>query len=323
MIGFDHFANGLEESMPAGYAHITLVNELKEPRRLEAIPGFPQEAISAVLKYAKFCELGAVSPDYPYLALLDDGAKRWADLMHYTRTGEIIHAGVRGLQNLKGNAKKKGLAWLLGYTAHVATDVSIHPVVEMKVGPYESNKTAHRVCELHQDAYIFQRMNLGALGLSEYLDSGIAACRDTRDPERLDRDIVSLWKGLLREVHPEEFATNQPNMDKWHRGFNFAIDKIAEEGDRLIPIARHLGMDAGLTYPGVGEIEPEFIRSLATPSGRQDYDPIFDAAIRNVGGVWQVAASAVMQGQTTYLAGIGNWNLDTGRDERNRLVFWG
>lgn len=309
--------------MPAGYAHITLVNELKVPRRLEGITDFPREAISALLKYAKFCELGAVSPDYPYLALLDDGAKRWADTMHYDRTGEIIHAGLRRLQVMKGRARAKSLAWLLGYAAHVATDVSIHPVVEMKVGPYESNKTAHRVCELHQDAYIFQRMNLGALGLSEYLDSGIAACRDTSDPERLDRDIASLWRHMLREVHPAEFAANPPNVDKWHSGFNLAIDKIAEEGDRLIPIARHLGMDAGLTYPGIGEIEPEFIRSLATPSGTQDYDAVFDSAIDNVGGVWQVAATAVIQGQNTYLAKIGNWNLDTGRDERARLVFWG
>jgi len=45
------------------------------------------------LQYSKFCGLGSVSPDYPYLALGDGGAKRWADIMHYTRTGEVIHAG--------------------------------------------------------------------------------------------------------------------------------------------------------------------------------------------------------------------------------------
>ena len=38
------------------------------------------------------------------------------------------------------DAQQKGLAWLLGYCAHVATDVTIHPVVEMKVGPYDENK---------------------------------------------------------------------------------------------------------------------------------------------------------------------------------------
>jgi len=128
---------------------------------------------------------------------------------------------------------------------------------------------------------------------------------------------------MLQEVHPEEFVVNPPDIDKWHGGFNFAIDKIAEEGDKLFPFARHLGMDAGLTYPGEGEIDPQFIRSLATPSGKQGYDAVFDAAIRNVGDVWQVAASGATQGQKTYLAKIGNWNLDTGRDEYDQLVFRG
>ena len=42
--------------MPGAYAHITLVNILKETERLEGIAGFPVEAITAVLDYFKFCE---------------------------------------------------------------------------------------------------------------------------------------------------------------------------------------------------------------------------------------------------------------------------
>jgi hypothetical protein len=309
--------------MPGAYAHITLVNELKEPQRLELIPGFPRGAIPSILKYFKFCELGAVSPDYPYLAIGDEGAKQWADTMHYTRTGEMIHAGVKRLQAIGGDASKKCLAWLLGYAAHVTTDVTIHPVVEMKVGPYQGHEKPHRICEMHQDAYIFQRLNLGEVGLSEHLDSGIAACRDRTDPNLLDRDIVSLWTGMLRDVHTEEFAANPPDIDKWHRGFNFVIGKIAEEGDHLFPFARHLAVDSGLTYPAKSDIDPQYIKDLATPNGKQDYDVIFNAAIGNVGNIWQIAASGATQGQKTYLARIGNWNLDTGRDERKRLVFWG
>lgn len=309
--------------MPGAYAHITLVNELKEPQRLERIPGFPRDAIPAILKYFKFCELGAVSPDYPYLAIGDEDAKKWADIMHYTRTGDVIHAGVRRLQTIKGDARKKGLAWLLGFTAHVTTDVTIHPVVEMKVGEYKGHEKPHRICEMHQDAHIFQRLNLGEVGMSEHLDSGIATCRDAADPDLLDRDIVSLWTGMLQDVHPEEFATNPPDIDKWHRGFKFGIGKIAEEGGHLFPLARHVAMGLGLTYPGTSDIDSQFIKGLATPSGKQDYNTIFDAAIGNVGTIWQVAASGAMQGQKTYLARIGNWNLDTGRDENERLVFWG
>ena len=73
---------------------------MREPMRLEAIPGFPEDAIITILDYFKFCELGAVSPDYPYLAMDDSSAARWADAMHYTQTGEMIHAGIRYLKEM-------------------------------------------------------------------------------------------------------------------------------------------------------------------------------------------------------------------------------
>jgi len=43
--------------MPGAFAHITLVNMLKETRRLDALGGFPDTAKAAVLKYFKYCEL--------------------------------------------------------------------------------------------------------------------------------------------------------------------------------------------------------------------------------------------------------------------------
>ena len=48
--------------MPGAYAHITLVNLLKETRRLQAF-NIPTEIATALLDYFKFVELGAVSPD--------------------------------------------------------------------------------------------------------------------------------------------------------------------------------------------------------------------------------------------------------------------
>lgn len=314
--------------MPGAYAHITLVNILKEPRRLEKIPGFPREVIPVVLKFFKFCELGAVSPDYPYLAIGDGDAKRWADIMHgvirdNSRVGEIIRAGVSRLQGLKGIAKEKGLAWFLGFTAHVWTDVTIHPVVMLKVGPYDGNEKEHRICEMHQDAYIFPRLNLGEVGLSEHLDTGIAACRDNAIPDLLDRDIVDLWSGMLREIHPTEFAANPPNIDKWHSRFQFIIDTIAEEGGCLIPFARHLAVDSGLVYPAKDDIDPQYIKELATPAGKMDYDEIFATAIGNVGELWKVAATGATNGQRAYVAQIVNCNLDTGCDEKGKLVLWG
>jgi hypothetical protein len=308
--------------MPGAFAHITLVNELKEPQRLEAIPGFTADAITSVLDFFKFSELGAVSPDYPYLAIPDGDAAIWADLMHYTNTAEMLKSGIKAVKQLQGNAQRKAFAWLLGYAAHVATDVTIHPVVELKVGPYAANKTAHRVCEMHQDAYIFQRLNLGQIGLSEHLDSGIWGCCDVNS-DKLDSTISQLWSTMLKQAHPAQFASNPPNIDKWHQKFKIMVDKISEEGNHLMPISRHLAVDCGLTYPSVQKIDKQYIKSLKVPTGTMDYDDIFDKAIHSVSHVWALIALGVFTNDTTYLAQVTNWNLDTGKDEAGKYVFWG
>lgn len=308
--------------MPGAYAHITLVNEMKAPSRLEGLPGFNSEAISSVLDYFKFCELGVVSPDYPYLAVGDSGATSWADLMHYTHTGHMLQAGIKYVKLLSGLEMRKAFAWLLGYSAHVTTDVTIHPVVELKVGPYAQNKKAHRVCEMHQDAYIFKRLNVGEVGLSEHLDSGISACSE-RSTTQVDHTISSLWAAMLNEVHPVQFKSNEPNIDKWHQRFKLMVDEIGEEGNRLMPLARHVAVNCGLTYPAPNEIDKQYIKSLKVPTGYMDYDEVFEKAILHVGNIWSLIAKGVFAGDQEYLSKFGEWNLDTGRDENGQLVFWG
>lgn len=308
--------------MPGAYAHITLVNELRDPAYLEAIPGFPLKAISALLDYLKFCELGAVSPDYPYLAVGDSNATNWADAMHYIQTGEMIHAGVSRLKAMQGETQRKGLAWLLGYSSHVVADVTIHPIVELQVGSYADHKMGHRTCEMHQDAYIFQRLNLGDVGLSEHLDSGIGACSSSTDDNNLDDEIEDLWRSMFRDVYPREFVDNPPDINKWHQWFNMVVDDIAEEGNKLMPFARHVAAGLGLTYPSADQIEREYIENLQVPGGQEGYDEIFNYGIENVGTIWQLVASGVLEGGNAYLTRIGNWNLDTGRNENGQLVFW-
>jgi hypothetical protein len=65
--------------MPGSYAHITMVNQAAEKRRLLEITGFPREDIDAAGLQAKFLELGCVSPDYPYLDITSGDSKKWAD----------------------------------------------------------------------------------------------------------------------------------------------------------------------------------------------------------------------------------------------------
>lgn len=303
-------------NMPGAYAHITLVNHM--PQRLESIPGFPTAAIVAVRKYLGYCELGAVSPDYPYLAIGDAGAAKWADEMHYTRTGEMVHAGTARVRGMSGGAQQKCLAWLLGYAAHVATDVTIHPVVERRVGSYAQNKGAHRTCEMHQDAYIFQSLNLDDIGRAEHLDHGIARCGTA---EGLDAEVKALWSAMLDEVHPESFTDNPPDIDKWHRGFLRVVD-LVEEGGALLPFARHVAAGSGFTYPAPDAIDTSYIEDLDTPAGRENYDMIFEAAKSNVGEIWLSVARGVLDADETYRNVIANWNLDTGRDANGVYAFW-
>lgn len=310
--------------MPGAYAHITLVNLLRVPAQLDSIPDFPNEAKIAVMRFFKFCELGAVSPDYPYLAATTSGAAEWADLMHYKRTGDVIKAGIRLVAAMPpGSDRNKVLSWLLGYSAHVATDVTIHPVVELKVGTYAENQRDHRVCELHQDAYIFQRLNIGQVGLAEHLNAGIWDCCDAPGSGRLDPAIATLWKAMLKECHPEAYKVNEPDPHKWHSGFRTVVDKV-EEGGKLFPAARHLAVNCGFTYPNPDEVDSRFIANVRVPgtAGHLHYDDVFDKAVSSVKTVWSLIGKGVFAGDQAYVAGIGNWNLDTGKDELNRYAFW-
>ncbi len=308
--------------MAGTFAHITLVNIAKEPARLEAGPGMPAGAIAALLDWFGYCELGCVSPDYPYLAI-GGNQTVWADRMHYEHSGDMVKAGVQALGSLQGETKRKAFAWILGYAAHVITDATIHPVVELKVGPYAQNKSAHRECEMHQDAYIFQRLNLGEVGLSEHLDSGICACSAAANPAALDPDVGDTWHEMLRNCYPAQCAAAAPDIDRWHRGFRTVVDDIMEEGNRLLPLARHVAVDCGLTYPAVSAIDrAAYIDDIAVPGGRLSYDQVFDKATRHVIEAWHLIANAVFGGDARYQTAFGEWDLDTGRDPSGRIVLW-
>ncbi len=60
--------------------------------------------------------------------------------MHYEKTGDMIKAGINLIKNMEGASQQKAFSWLLGYTSHAITDVTIHPVIELKVGEYQKNK---------------------------------------------------------------------------------------------------------------------------------------------------------------------------------------
>jgi hypothetical protein len=311
--------------MPGPYAHITLLHELMQPDRLKSIFS-PYSSTSDALKtYFPYCTLGAVSPDYPNLARGDGSASRWADAMHYTRACEMITSGIRRIRGTQEAARDKLLAWLLGYSAHVATDVTIHPVVQAKVGVYAENQRRHRICEMNQDSYIFRRMNLGEIGESIKFAVTVAHCSSSADKNQLDRDISTLWEGMLADVHPELFQSQPPDSAAWHREFVTMVAECADNAIRLFPLAGVIAAKMGLTYPAYETVDHQYVAELLVPSERPihlQYDDIFDAAVGNVSAVWKLVERAVCDDVPYHQSLFEDWNLDSGRDEHDRLVFW-
>jgi hypothetical protein len=313
--------------MPGSYAHIALVNLASEKAKLKKINTFPEEAIDAANLHLNFLELGSISPDYPYLDITSADSKKWADEMHYTHTCKAISAGadqVRGLA--PGIVKDKCLAWLMGYTAHVITDMCIHPVVELKVGPYKGNETQHRRCEMHQDVYIFRRIGASMPQISNHLNATVLTCGINNEPGKLDEDIERLWTGILRNVYETEFNNNKPDIDKWHYKCREILQKLLPTTSRFVSFARHVCDGLGLYYPTYDEIDKTYIENLEAPDGKlMHYDAIFNSAIMQVQKTWLDVVKYAL-GQNVDIAFHNDeWNLDTGRNTlggQNNLVFW-
>lgn len=304
--------------MSGAYAHITLGNLCRE--KLPQYPKISAESVRAVSSFLEYVELGAISPDYPYLG----GENEWADLMHHEGSADFFRNAVALIQTLKGTQRLKFTAWTLGFAAHVANDVTIHPIVNCLVGPYKGNESKHRECEMHQDTHVFQRLNVGDNGVSKHLEQSLALCGDPQDSDRLDPDIAKPWKTLLQKTYPAKFAASAPSIDKWHAGFNTVMSAIRKT-NKLLPFARHVTSGLKLNYPERDKLNPKFLIQLKTPRGNQiDYDLLFDQAIHNAMRLWEVVDGAISNKDAAPLKTLASWNLDSGEEVgTNKSVYWG
>lgn len=317
--------------MPGSYAHITLSNVASEKRRLKKIEDFPREAIEAAGLFTNFLELGSISPDYPYLDILSGDSKEWANSMHYTHTCQDIYAAAELVRKIPvGHVQQKCLAWLMGYTSHVVADMCIHPVVELKVGPYKGNETPHRTCEMHQDTYIFERLGVGVPSASGHMKATIMTCHGQNDKNKLDLDIKQLWFETLNKVYKDEFETNPPDLDVWHKRCYMILEKLLPTSSNLVGFSRHIVNNFGFSYPAPSEVNQSFIEELSVPfpiagKSKLHYDEIFDYAIEKVQLVWlDVCRHALGLGDFITFADQ-EWNLDTGKNvlaQDQIPIFW-
>ncbi len=306
--------------MPGAYAHIALVNAAQ---KWTDTAGLRKKTSRNLARDLKYLELGAVSPDYPYLAL-KSGQASWADHMHYTNTAALLKAGVATVRALPPSRQDRASVWLMGVAAHMTTDMTIHPVVELRVGEYGQNKGEHRRCEMHQDAFIFPRvMNVGETAMTEHLVSGIATCHSYADVDCIDEAVAATWMPMLCAAYPAMYSQSLPEPDTWHAGFQRVLGTLGR-ANHLFPFARHVAADLNISYPLSDHIDDSYIAGLRTPEGRIDYLALFERARENVLLVWKGIDEALETGESQFLNTLEDWNLDTGRSVMTgKYVFWG
>lgn len=306
--------------MSGGYTHITVAQcAIENGRKTSGV--LHNDAKIALAKWKKFCIVGAVCPDYPYLKLLSGESQEWADAMHKAHAVDFLREGVKRIRVIADkNDRQKCMAWLFGFASHVATDGTVHPVVNLKVGEYESNKAEHRTCEMSQDVYIHRQLNMGATEFNRQVSTNVQAVSDPGNSDRLDPLVAKLWQELLIATYlGSNPALQEPDVHAWHRAMRDKV-KIAESGNKLFPFARHLVAKEGVVYPS--EPDPQYIHGLEVPGGgRMDLQDIFVKAQANVLQLWGWL-SLSLQNQPSPLDTLANWSLDTGIDETGHMVYW-
>jgi hypothetical protein len=204
--------------MSGGYTHITLAQLAVEEVRNRREGLLHNDAKKALGYWKKFCIIGAVAPDYPYLDLLGSNSSAWADAMHKGHALAFLRDGVIKIRDMTDDhVRQKCMAWLFGFAAHVATDGTIHPVVNLKVGPYEQNKTEHRRCEMSQDVCAHSLLNMGALDFNRQISTNVDDTSDAWDRDRVDSDVAQLWRDLLIGIYASrDSRLGPPKVHAWH-----------------------------------------------------------------------------------------------------------
>ncbi|MBI5187024.1 MAG: zinc dependent phospholipase C family protein [Nitrospinae bacterium] len=126
----------------------------------------------------------------------------------------IAHGYDARLANPEANEWRQQFAWLIGFVSHVIADVTVHPVVNIKVGKYEGHKKEHRLCEMNQDVWIYKQIVGLDLHVSDNMKGEIRSCGTHID---LDDGVEELWSTCFKKAYGREPREDQ--IDWWHTSF--------------------------------------------------------------------------------------------------------
>ena len=300
--------------MAGTFAHIILADTLcREDALISKLPTAIQQALR---NYRPFSKLGAVGPDCPYV-VGSTGATQFANFMHYLRTADFVRYAIPKIYEMNFGSSDAGacIAWIFGYTAHLVTDMTIHPVVSRKCGDYSAsaqNRKKHRLCELNQDVYITNKRLGVEVVASDFLKiSELDYCAAPRNQHHLNPAIKALWTYIL-EQYPRSQTKEYVRLPKqsllpdvWYATYVNVFDNVVTKGNGFL---KHLGFG----YPRLAEVDRGYIDGLRIADGSTvDYDYVFERALENVRASW-LELSAALDAGNKDLFTLKNGSLDTG-----------
>ena len=101
--------------MSGGYTHVTLTQLAIEEACFRREGLLHDDAKHALGYWKKFCIVGAVAPDYPYLDVTDSDSCAWADVMHKGHAVVLLRNGAARIRDIADvNVRQKCIAWLFG-----------------------------------------------------------------------------------------------------------------------------------------------------------------------------------------------------------------
>ena len=297
--------------------------------------------------YFPYICLGSVSPDFPYPALRlgmnsgrDANGWTWGDKFHKQNTGNFVDIGIQHLQDIAdktSDAYLKRTAWLMGYYAHIITDLVIHAVVyEIVGGCYENHSTDHLHCEVVQDAWLFYDVYSNPpkeLIESDFLKTIIEKCKvegpaitvPTPLPTYVfDNEIATFWNSILIETYPDFYDKERPDIEAWYEEYSDVV-RIATEviARTVVPgMAYHKTTDISMSEKDSFYLHPKL------PDGTTgDYrNRVFNKAVNEVTSKLKPFLNALDSSDSynEFKNEIRPWNIDKGTidDITPQFALW-
>lgn len=313
--------------MPGQFAHICLVNSACTTEGLDSIVDLMPSVRSALKNYRPFCRLGAVSPDFPSVVGSTD-ATGWNSVMHYVRPADFVRC--YGIPKILQKAfsttdARVCIAWLFGYVAHLVADYTIHPIVMELVGPYSNkkNRSAHRQCEMDQDAHIFFNLEKREILDTDFLEfTGLADCGIKGNTNKLNPAIKDLWTWCLRQYERQETKkyVRLPNSsldpNNWFATYVNVMENIATNSNYFTRLF-------GVAYRKSEAVDERYIENLPAPNSSKPmlYDDLYEIMLKNLIVAWTDLAKALKYDDANLFT-LPNGNLDTGMDDSGKYIYW-